>query len=656
MKWLLIFLPLLLIFPKRDQESRQDNLVREISINPFIESMLDQCSNLRYTNLDSSMAYCRKALELSMEQDYYPGRIRGHLLLGILHDVGSQYDSALFHYRSSLQLSHEIGDTLKIASNHANIGLTYYHMGNFRDAMDYFFNSLGYFEELNFSIGIASTYNNLGIIHARLENYGSSLDYYFKALEIREQINDLNGIGAALTNIGEMYSHMGDYLKALEYVQKSIEVKSEISDMYGLAISNSLMGSIYIGQEMLDTAEKYIKEALNISKAIESRAQEVNAYLVYQRLYVARKQYREAIKFAEKALELSYEIGHLQFQSLAYNNLSSAHEALGNTSQAFGYYRKYIEKKDSMLSRDRLNQVFQLERQHEREKTASEIALLNRQAEINNLQIEKQLLLISRRNTLITGIIIIFMISILMAWLYYNHQKSRQMLRLNRALADVQKQVARGAIEAEIRERQRIGEELHDSFGQLLSLIKLNLTKVQKMKDLPRELREEMLDNTVTLANKAFVDLRDISHNMSPIMLQTKGLVLSVKDLINRIEESNHYTINFEVVDMDVKLEPFIEFTLLRTIQEMFNNIINHAHASEITVQIIRDGNYLNIMVEDDGVGFEGDATEKSTGMGLKNAYSRIKNLNGEMIIDSVKNRGTIISIIIPLIKDVSGN
>jgi signal transduction histidine kinase len=81
--------------------------------------------------------------------------------------------------------------------------------------------------------------------------------------------------------------------------------------------------------------------------------------------------------------------------------------------------------------------------------------------------------------------------------------------------------------------------------------------------------------------------------------------------------------------------------------QEVMNNIIKHAEAHAIDIQMIRNDEDLTIMIEDDGVGFEVDKVSKSRG--LHNIYARIENIDGKVYIDSKKERGTIITIIVPI-------
>lgn len=642
----LFFLPVLLLWIIPWQQNNANTLETDTIV--LINEKLRGCDALRYSNPDSAMTICREALRISSEKSFDDGMIRANLFIGILHDINSQYDSALIYYRKSLALSHNAGDTLRIASNNSNIGLTFYNMGNFREAVEYLLNSLGYFEQLNYPIGIASVYNNLGMIYEELGYHPGALDYYFKSLQIRKEIEDVFGIGAALTNIANVYENTDSLDLALDFIDRSILIKDSIDDNFGLAISKTIKASIFIKKQLPSEAREQILKAIELSRMVDSRSQEVSALLVYQEIFMMENQFQKALEINQKALDMAREIGSLKHQAMAYRRLARAWEAMGQTAKAYEFFKKYVNTKDELISRDQINQIFQLELEYEREQRASEIALLNRQAEINSLKIEKQELLISRRNTYIIAITVVFLASLLLAYFYYVQQKNKEKLKLNKALADVQRQVARGAIEAEIKERQRIAEELHDSFGQILSLIKLNLTKIQKISEKNNHQPDPLIEQTVELANRAFVDLRGISHNMSPIMLKTKGLVLSVKDLVDRIEETSAFSISFEVVNMECCFDPVLEFTLFRTIQELLNNVINHAKASEINLQLIKDDDSITVMLEDNGVGFNEKDLESFKGMGLRNTISRVKNLNGELIIDSSPGRGTTVTIIIP--------
>jgi signal transduction histidine kinase len=151
------------------------------------------------------------------------------------------------------------------------------------------------------------------------------------------------------------------------------------------------------------------------------------------------------------------------------------------------------------------------------------------------------------------------------------------------------------------------------------------------------------------LLNNAFEELRNISHNLTPFLLKEKGLTESVRDMLVKVENTNNCRVNFEEVGFNERLGSSLETTLYRVIQEVINNIVRHAKASEINFQIIKTEKDLTIMLEDNGIGFEVLKLKESNGIGIRNIYSRIENLNGTVLIDSAIGRGTIFTLIIPL-------
>jgi signal transduction histidine kinase len=222
-------------------------------------------------------------------------------------------------------------------------------------------------------------------------------------------------------------------------------------------------------------------------------------------------------------------------------------------------------------------------------------------------------------------------------------------MKLELAVHSLKEQRAREVLEAESRERKRIGEELHESLSQILLLAKLTVSSLKiKSPVLPAK-QMEIVDNSINLLNTAFDELRNISHNLTPFLLKEKGLKECVNDMLNKIGKANHCVVNFEEIGFEKRLDGFLETTLYRVIQEIFSNIIRHAGATDINCQLIKTEKDVTIMIEDNGTGFDVNQIKKSDGIGIHNIYSRIENLNGTVLIDSALGRGTIFTLIVPL-------
>ncbi|MBN2667603.1 MAG: hypothetical protein JXR60_00110 [Bacteroidales bacterium] len=194
-------------------------------------------------------------------------------------------------------------------------------------------------------------------------------------------------------------------------------------------------------------------------------------------------------------------------------------------------------------------------------------------------------------------------------------------------------------------ERNRLAQELHDGNGGSLTGIKLyieNIISSSKTKEL------NILLNNI---DKLYSDVRSISHDLRP----PEFLNSSIKDVslayISELKNRTRLDISclfFPKEGWD-KLDEDLQIELYRILQELLNNILKHAKATEIDVQFIQHEDYINITVEDNGLGF--DIGKKKAGIGLKNIKDRLLRRNGKLNIDTKAQRGTVISIEIPIIK-----
>jgi signal transduction histidine kinase len=208
---------------------------------------------------------------------------------------------------------------------------------------------------------------------------------------------------------------------------------------------------------------------------------------------------------------------------------------------------------------------------------------------------------------------------------------------------------SRAIIEAEEKERTRIARELHDGIGQQLSAAKLNISGLQASLNTNNNEEKVMIQNAIDLIDESVKEVRVVSHSMMPNALIKSGLVSAVREFINKISSSGSLRINLEIVGLTDRLEQTVETVLFRVLQELVNNIIKHAQATEVSIQLIRHETELTILIEDNGVGFNVDKVlDKEGGIGLKNIQSRVAFLNGQVFFDSHVDKGTTVTIEIP--------
>lgn len=233
--------------------------------------------------------------------------------------------------------------------------------------------------------------------------------------------------------------------------------------------------------------------------------------------------------------------------------------------------------------------------------------------------------------------------SITLANAIYNEN----LYRLNQELQVQEQKKMEAVIESQEKERKRIAEELHDSVGQMLALVKLNLSRIEANDQQPNPDTNKLIQQTSTLLDESIDEVRTISHHLMPPDLKTKSLTEIVANLLSKNENARGLKYQFHSYGLADNLSEAIKFTIYRIIQEIIHNVIKHASAGQVSMSITQTDDGINLMVEDDGIGFNTNLV--GSGLGLKNIHSRVKLLNGYFDVDSSLNRGTIYNVTIPL-------
>ncbi len=212
-------------------------------------------------------------------------------------------------------------------------------------------------------------------------------------------------------------------------------------------------------------------------------------------------------------------------------------------------------------------------------------------------------------------------------------------------LKESELQVMNGMTLGQEQERKRLGAELHDGVGQILSAISLELSQMGKSLSSIEETQSQLaeLSNRVT---EAIHEVRNISHDLMPGLLESFGLEEAVREVCRNMQERTGIKIQFNPIDLQPKYLESIETHIYRILQELILNGVKHAHCSKMYVNLIDDDDVISLTVEDDGIGF--DASKSSNGIGLKNIRSRVSILRGTLSVETSNTSGTLIHIELP--------
>ncbi|MEO1785130.1 sensor histidine kinase [Thermodesulfobium sp. 4217-1] len=202
------------------------------------------------------------------------------------------------------------------------------------------------------------------------------------------------------------------------------------------------------------------------------------------------------------------------------------------------------------------------------------------------------------------------------------------------------------------KERKRISMEIHDGVMQTLASGQINLFHVISNKDIPENLRER-LRISYSIFKDATNDLRSLTVNLRPRMLEEVGLKRSVETLLERAQQNGSLDIEF-TYDVNSKLHDYIELSLFRIVQEAINNVIKHANASLISITIKEIDDKIELVIEDNGTGFEINYKDKKyiNSYGLIDMKERAESLGGSLNIERKGEGGTKIYANIPFKKE----
>jgi PAS domain S-box-containing protein len=196
------------------------------------------------------------------------------------------------------------------------------------------------------------------------------------------------------------------------------------------------------------------------------------------------------------------------------------------------------------------------------------------------------------------------------------------------------------------KERARIAEDLHNSLGQLLYGVKLNLDQL-KLKDLQLQKENALtIENSKDLLTECIKECRRISHDLMPSVLKDFGLKVAIEDICKQLSR----TLNFECVfkGVDIRLHKYLEKAIYRIVQELAMNLIRHAQATKALLMLEVDRTDILIRIEDNGLGFDTSELEKDEGIGIQSIKTKIRLLKGKIDISSKLGEGTIINIHLP--------
>ncbi len=283
-------------------------------------------------------------------------------------------------------------------------------------------------------------------------------------------------------------------------------------------------------------------------------------------------------------------------------------------------------------------------------RTEFEVSL--RESEITTLEKEKEL------QEIYLFIIVILLVLAGFVILYFRQRFHTQRLlsqterqehdnKIKDLLKNHETETLQAMVNGKEEERKHLAKELHNHIGSLLATVKVNLNGLKST-------NEDKQQAIVELVDQACQDIRNISHELNMGVSEKFGLVPALEELVRHLRKVNEMTVEFSAALDNVYINAQSEILIYRITQELVSNVLKHAQASELSISLtgFEKNNLVNILVEDNGSGFEPDNPDhEDKGIGLDSLEEIVQRLDGVFDIDSRAGQGTTVSIDLPLAK-----
>ncbi len=217
-----------------------------------------------------------------------------------------------------------------------------------------------------------------------------------------------------------------------------------------------------------------------------------------------------------------------------------------------------------------------------------------------------------------------------------------------RQTEDTLQRLSRRLLEAQENERRAIARELHDELGQALQALKINLQTVQRF---PKESAQRLADS-IEIVDHTLQQVRNLSLDLRPSLLDDLGLAAALEWYVERQEQRTGVASHFTAAPPDLHADPTVETACFRVAQEALTNVVRHAHAQNVWVELQQQGTELHLVVRDDGSGFDVRAARaratQGGSLGLLGMQERVELAGGRFDIAATPEHGTEIHIRFP--------
>lgn len=630
-----------LCFAQQRELDSIKQLIVKIQKQKTDTTQVRQLSQLGYDIIELDSILSKKSLDEALKKSIKLNNnysiANCYRLLGLWYNYFGNNLKAYECQKASLKASQKGNHLFLEAGANFNLGNLKYETGEYEKCINYFINAQRIFDNPNILKDKNVTnrildkkksdlYYNLSAVFNTLKNYRKADEYIDKALAIAKSYNNKTVIAYYSQLKADNFLDKGDVKKALKTrLQFLPELeKSNVERIY-LHTYYINIAQDYSKLNKIDSSKVFAQKSLLTAKVINHKGAIAVSNFLLSSTALKEKKYTEVEKYLKDSESYYLQSENPTEKRDYYEVLHQYMYEVQKYKDAYDNFEKYSIFKDSIIASEQAEQFSEREAKYESEKKDKNILLLEKK------QVKHKIFIYS-----LVGVSFILLLFSFLLFKNYAARKKIAEQQIKQLQQEKQIDAAKSMIQGEETERTRLARDLHDGLGGMLSGVKFQLNSMKGNVILSEE-NASAFTKSITQIDSAIAEMRRVAHNMMPESLIKFGLNETLQNYCNSISENTGIKIVYQSFGLTNRLNQTVEIVVYRIIQELLNNTIKHAKATQVYVQLSKNERTISLTVEDNGKGFDVELIKKE-GIGLLNIKHRVDYLKGKIDINSDDN------------------
>lgn len=600
-----------------------------------LHTILDLCDQGYSLHPDTLMAYSKKAEAIAEERNDLHDEIWALYYQSFALTNKGLIDSSLNVANQCLQLLQgKVEDPVLQANLLNQKGRCYMRKNQYKEAIDMGYQVIDKAEKGKDILLQIKGKTLIGWAYLEIGQTNEALNWHLKALRTTSDTMLLEKYGILFANLALNYSSLGKPDSSFYYINKAVNYSRKNDNLFALSNSLAIQAQLYGLYGKSQMSEAPLKEVVAIRKLIGDPFYIVSDMAQLGLYYAHNKQPEKGITICNEGIAIAtkYKLDTKLF--FLYSTLGENYKAQGNIRKYAEILEQIISLKDSIYQKNSAEAVAEMQAKYEVQKKENTII--------------QQKYDLTKKNFFIYSIAALFVCTLFFGYFFFKNRKKNQALKMKALEMEQKKITTQAVMQAEEDERKRIAGDLHDSVAQKMVVAKLNLEALGNQLTELDEPKKKIYTNINTLLEESTTEVRNLSHSMMPQSFALSGLANTIRTFLEKISHPG-LNIQFSAEGDFTNIPENKALMIYRILQECVQNVLKHAKATKLDVSIIIENNEIDMIIEDNGVGFGPGNTAAIQSNGLKNVHSRIQYLNGKYEIDSSVDNGTILAFYIPL-------